>query len=620
MAAQFSTPSQGPLKSLMDPAVSKRRRFLSQLDYEDVILGRLDLTGESKDPEPKEDGLVAEISASVWVGNKMYTLSSGGSDTLSLSEWSDPSNPQLVSQITLEGYFTTSVASYGDLLAVAATPEAYESGNDAAESNIIFYLINPSGTLMEVGRVEVGDLADGIAFSADGTQLYVANEGQPRDGYDLDPEGSVSIINLSGQGGALEFDVVTVEFPDLDDPNIDLLGSGIRTGAGLEGDWQKDAEPEYVAAAGDYLFVTLQESNTVARIDLTTNQVDAYIGLGWVDYSQVSVDLTNQDIKDDVASEDGFNPIEGQNVVGLRMADGMDAWEQEGGIYFITANEGDAREYDTKKGEEDDVLLDEIRNKDLNPGYDNVPGRLKLVSETVYFESEEATSGQNVLVLNEDSLSPLDDFTSEGNDVEIEERSGTPVSFGSRSISIFDGETGELVWDSWMTDTIAGGDYNTSLQNIAEYAGIYDDGRSDDKGVEPESVVIVQYGENNYAVASLERTDAGDKVVDDLTGEVISTSNVEEGGLLVIYDVTHLNDVDFITYQQVSRAPEGLEVIEASQSPTGRLLLGVSSEYDSSSVELFDFAAMLDNGNGDEYLKSDLAADLSIYATLDPLA
>ncbi len=604
----------------MDPAVSKRRRFLSQLDYEDVILGRLDLTGESKDPEPKEDGLVAEISASVWVGNKMYTLSSGGSDTLSLSEWSDPSNPQLVSQITLEGYFTTSVASYGDLLAVAATPEAYESGNDAAESNIIFYLINPSGTLMEVGRVEVGDLADGIAFSADGTQLYVANEGQPRDGYDLDPEGSVSIINLSGQGGALEFDVVTVEFPDLDDPNIDLLGSGIRTGAGLEGDWQKDAEPEYVAAAGDYLFVTLQESNTVARIDLTTNQVDAYIGLGWVDYSQVSVDLTNQDIKDDVASEDGFNPIEGQNVVGLRMADGMDAWEQEGGIYFITANEGDAREYDTKKGEEDDVLLDEIRNKDLNPGYDNVPGRLKLVSETVYFESEEATSGQNVLVLNEDSLSPLDDFTSEGNDVEIEERSGTPVSFGSRSISIFDGETGELVWDSWMTDTIAGGDYNTSLQNIAEYAGIYDDGRSDDKGVEPESVVIVQYGENNYAVASLERTDAGDKVVDDLTGEVISTSNVEEGGLLVIYDVTHLNDVDFITYQQVSRAPEGLEVIEASQSPTGRLLLGVSSEYDSSSVELFDFAAMLDNGNGDEYLKSDLAADLSIYATLDPLA
>ena len=64
---------------------------------------------------------------------------------------------------------------------------------------------------------------------------------------------------------------------------VELLGSGIRTGAGLYGDWKLDAEPEYVAAAGEYLFVTLQESNTVARIDLSTNQVDAYIGLGWVD-------------------------------------------------------------------------------------------------------------------------------------------------------------------------------------------------------------------------------------------------------------------------------------------------------------------------------------------------
>ena len=623
MPTKFSTPSQGSLKSLMDPAVSKRRRFLSQLDYEDVILGRLDLTGDSKDPEPGEDGLVAEISASVWIGNKMYTLSSGGSDTLSLSNWSDPFNPQLVSQTTLEGYFTTSVASYGDLLAVAATPEAYEEpGQNAAESNIIFYSINPSGTLMEVGRVAVGDLADGIAFSEDGTQLYVANEGQPRDGYELDPTGSVSIINLSGQGGTLQFDVVEVKFPELDDQGIELqgierLGSGIRTDAGLNGDWQEDAEPEYVAAAGDYLFVTLQESNTVARIDLTDNKVDAYIGLGWVDYSQVSVDLTNKDADDMVGPENGFNPIEGQNVVGLRMADGMDAWQQGEDIFFITANEGDAREYDTNNG---DVLLDEIRNKDLDTSYSNVPGRLKLVNPTVYLETDEGTSGQNVLILNEDEnpTSPLDDFASEGNDGEIDERSGTPVSFGSRSISIFDGMSGDLVWDSWMTDNIDGTDYNTSLQNIAEFAGIYDDGRSDDKGVEPESVVIVEYEGSNYAVASLERTDAGDKTGDEITG--LDTSLVEQGGLLVVYDVTNTDDVDFITYQQVSRAPEGLEVIEAPQSPTGRLLLGVSSEYDSNSVELFDFAAMLDNGNGDEYLKSDLATDVITYATLDPIA
>ena len=254
----------------MEPPVSKKRRFLSQQDYEEVIIGRLDLTDVSKDPEAGEDGLASEISAPVWVGNKMYVLSSGGSDTLSLSDWSNPSEPLLVSQITLKGYFTTSVAALGDLIAVAATPEAYEEpGSGDANSSIFFYAINPSGNLTEVGQVEVGALADGIAFSKDGKQVYVGNEGQPRDGYALDPEGSVSIINLSGQGGALEFDVVTVEFPDPE--GVELLGSGIRTGAGLYGDWQQDAEPEYVAAAGEYLFVTLQESNTVARIDLSTN-------------------------------------------------------------------------------------------------------------------------------------------------------------------------------------------------------------------------------------------------------------------------------------------------------------------------------------------------------------
>jgi hypothetical protein len=73
--------------------------------------------------------------------------------------------------------------------------------------------------------------------------------------------------------------------------------------------------------------------------------------------------------------------------------------------------------------------------------------------------------------------------------------------------------------------------------------------------------------------------------------------------------------VDFVTYQQVSRSPEGLEVIGASQSPTGRLLLGVSSEFDSNSVELLDFGALLDNGTGAAYLASGFANPIT-YQTL----
>ena len=612
MPPRFATPSQGSLRSLKNPPVSKRRRLLALEEPVEARLGRLDLTDVSKDPISvfdedegefvTDDGLVAEISASVWIGNKQFTLSSGGSDTLTLSNWSDPSSPQLVSQLVLEDSFTTSVASYGNLFAVAATPDAYDEATNGAalpKSQIIFFSINPGGQLKEIDRVETGFLADGIAFSKDGTQLYVANEGQPSSDYSVDPIGSVMVIDISGQGGTLSFEATEVTLSELDPDEVELLGSGIRFEGPLEvtTSFAQDAEPEYVAAAGRYLFATLQESNTVARIDLDTNTVEAYIGLGWVDYSQVSVDLDDKD--------GGFDPKDGQDVVGLRMPDGMAAWEQGDDIFFITANEGDAREYETKDG---DVYLDEIRNKDLQVEYNTVPGRLKLITSEVYLESEEATAGQNILVLNDDNLAddPTNDFISEGNP-SAGDRIDTPVSFGSRSLSIFNGMSGELVWDSWMRDAIDGTDYNTSLQNIAEFADIYDDGRSDDKGVEPESVVIVNYEDSIYAVASLERTDAGDKNIDPVTGEILDTSAVEQGGLLVIYDVTDTTDVDFITYQQVSRAPEGLEVIEAPQSPTGRLLLGVSSEFDSNSVEFLDFAAILENGNGADYLASALA-------------
>jgi hypothetical protein len=549
------------------------------------LLGRYDLSTDSQDETPGEDGLVAEISASVSIANRLYTVSSGGSNLVSLTDWSDPTNPRLVQQLDLSGFFTTSVATFGNLIAIATTPDNYDdlTNTETPESQIRFYSLNPSGKLTEVAVVTTGFLTDGMRFSADGRQLYIANEGQPNADYSVDPIGSVSIITISGQGGNLSFSEAEITFPDLNAAGVEMLGSGIRFSGktGVTTSFGQDAEPEFVSAAGGYLFVTLQESNTVARINLDTNEVDAYIGLGWVDYSQVSVDL------DDTGTS--INPIAGQKVVGLRMADGIAAWEQGENVYFVTANEGDAREYAG--------YLDERR--DSNLGYSDVPGRLKLIVN--------GNDPNAALVLSSDlaDTDPTNDFMFESGS-----RTGTPMSFGSRSLSLFDGITGELVWDSWMTDTINGTAYNTSLENIAQFAGIYDEARSDDKGVEPESVVVFEYNSRFYAVGSLERTTAGDK-----TGDGTSLDPVTQGGLLVIYDVTNVNNVDFVTYQQVSRSPEGLEVIGASLSPTGRVLLGVSAEFDSNSVEYLDFGTVLNNGNGAAYLASNLANPAS-YATL----
>jgi YVTN family beta-propeller protein len=602
MAAPFTAPSQGLLQSILDNPIAKARRPVLPALLEEpanALLGRIDLTVVSQDSTPGEDGLVAEISASVSIANRLFTISSGGSNLVSLTDWSDPTNPRLVQQLDLSGFFTTSVASFGNLIAIATTPENYDAvGIDTPESQIRFYSLNPAGKLREVAVVSTGFLTDGMRFSADGRQLYVANEGQPNVDYSVDPVGSVSIITISGQGGNLSFSEAEVTFPELDASGVQLLGNGIRFSgkAGITTSFGQDAEPEYVSAAGGYLFVTLQENNTVARINLATNQVEAYIGLGWVNYSEVSVDLTDQDQANGTALLNGFNPLTDQKVVGLRMADGIAAWEQGEDVYFVTANEGDARDYTG--------YLDERRDGSLSNGtYATVPNRLKLIVNNA---SDNSLRNQALVLSNNlTDTDPTNDFSFESGS-----RTGTPVSFGSRSLSLFDGITGQLLWDSWMTDFIGGTAYNTSLQNIAQYAGIYDDGRSDDKGIEPESVAVLEYNSRRYFVGALERTTAGDK-----TGDGTTLDPVTQGGLLVVYDVTDVNNVDFITYQQVSRNPEGLEVIGATQSPTGQVLLGVSAEFDSNSVEYLDFGAVLNNGNGAGYLASSYS-DPTMYATL----
>lgn len=561
------------------------------------LLGRLDLTAYSADTNPNkavaDDGLVAEISGSVAIGNRFYTISSGGSNRITLSDWSDPQNPRYLQQLDLGGNVTTSVATYGNLVAIAVTPDAYDASGTSVptpKSEIRFYrLVPPSGSnanasLVEVGRVEAGFLSDGMRFSADGRQLYVANEGQPNSDFTQDPVGSVTIVSITGTPLKPRFEKVDVAMPELNAPGLELLGAGIRFSGkdGVTTTFAQSAEPEYVSSAGGYLFATLQENNAVARINLATNKVEAYIGLGWVDYRKVAVDLL------DTGST--FAPVKDQNVVGLRMADGIAAFQQRGGVYFLTANEGDARDYSG--------YLDERRDSSLSGGgYSTVPGRLRLIV------NNEKVSGlkDEALVLSGDlaDADPRNDFS-----FESATRNGTPVSFGSRSLSLFDGITGELVWDSWMTDSIGGVNYNTSLQNIASFAGVYDDSRSDDKGVEPESVVVVDYIGRRYAVAAMERTNAGDTL-----------DQVTQGGLLVVYDITDVRNVDFVTYQTVSRSPEGIEVIKPLQSPTRRTLLGVSSEFNSNSVEYLDFGALLHNGNGEAYLNSSLA-DPSLYATL----
>ncbi|MNR55145.1 hypothetical protein D3C85_1754660 [compost metagenome] len=86
---------------------------------------------------------------------------------------------------------------------------------------------------------------------------------------------------------------------------------------------------------------------------------------------------------------------------------------------------------------------------------------------------------------------------------------------------------------------------------------MYDDGRSDDKSVEPEGITIGTVGNKKVAFVGMERSDA-----------------------IAVYDVTTPTAPVFLQLLKCGDAPEGVLFIPAKNSPTKKSLLVVSSEVD----------------------------------------
>ncbi|MEB3166176.1 MAG: choice-of-anchor I family protein [Cyanobacteriota bacterium] len=446
-----------------------------------------------------------EISTTVSLAGRMFVISSGGGGTLQVSDATTPAAITLVNRTALSGYTSQSVASYGNLLAVALSPADYSA--NGGKGLVRFYRLEVDGRLVQLADVSVGYLPDSIAFNANGSKLVIANEGEPTANYAIDRPGSIGIIDIQGRVN-LRFSYTDLGFANVPLPEGLRLSGPAGTTAG------NDIEPEYVSILGHYAYVTLQENNGVAKVNLISNCIEAIFALGTVDYRNQLVDLTD---KDGTGGASIFAPKLGQGFEGLRMADGIAAFSVKGKDYFVTANEGDGRDYGT--------YLDEVRGTGTNP--DTIAYRVKRLTD-------DATVG----------------------------RPDRTTTFGGRGISVFDADTGALLWDS-----------GNSLQTIAVAAGLYDDGRSDDKGVEPEGIVVWQNDGRSYAIVGMERT---------------------KSSMLAVFDITDPGAGRFVTSTVIagSLSPEGLHIVDARQSPTGRAQLVLSNEI-SNSLNVFDLGALI---------------------------
>ncbi|RMG73010.1 MAG: alkaline phosphatase [Bacteroidetes bacterium] len=473
------------------------------------------LTSYSNTPGAVENS--AEIVAYMPATQRLYVANSVN-NSLDLVDFSDPAAPAPVNSIDLSALGEiTSVAVYDTLVATALA----NATDPVLDGSIGFF--DADGNLL--AQVTVGALPDMVTFTPDGSKVLAAIEGQPSDDYLTDPEGAVAIVDLSGGiAGLSQADVTLAGFTAYNAQQATLEANGVRISA-PGATVAEDMEPEYITVSEDGLtaWVTCQENNAVAVADLVNDTIVAVLGMGTKDWSLPGAGLDATNVGDEIH-------IANYPVKGLYLPDAIASYSVGGVTYLITANEGDAREYD--------AFVDEARLGDTD------------------YELDSAAFPNGDLL--KAAIGRMKTLVTEGdtdNDGDFDEIYG----MGGRSFTIWDGATGALVYDSGdMLELITSQDPVFGAIFNANEDGIEPKNRSDDKGPEPEGVATGVINGRTYSFLALERI--GGVMVHDVTDPVNPVF------------VQYVNNRSTTT-ETGDLAPEGLLFIPANESPSGQALL-----------------------------------------------
>lgn len=484
----------------------------------------------------------AEIVAFHPATKRILTVNAN-SGRIDILDAADPTAPKKIGEVS-GGENTTinSVSVRPDGLAVATV----EPENKTDNGSVIFFdAANPGEVL---GRVEVGALPDMVTVTPDGAYALVANEGEPAEDYSFDPEGSVSVIKLpSAVAAATQSDVRTADFRAFEGA---LADKGVHI-YGQVGDSTTEAqnlEPEYIAVSGGKAYVTLQENNAIAVVDIATAKVEDVWPLGYTDRREVPMDTSDKD---------GTIDIRTAPVKGILQPDSIAAYDVDGTTYLVLANEGDARDWEAYSEEE---RIKKLGSKKLPPICEGYAGM--TASEIEDFQSDENAGRLKITTafgLNEDKNCYDDLYT-----------------YGGRSFSIFTAD-GKRVFDSGadfekITAKLLPEHFNTNhTENEFE-------SRSDDKGPEPEGITVGEINGRTYAFIGFERL--GGVMVYDITDPANATYQAYINNRDFSVNMESLDD-DAITdglTQAGDLGAEGLTFVSAKNSPNGENLLLVGNE------------------------------------------
>jgi len=517
----------------------------------------------------------AESSAYDPATQRIFVTNSATSQ-IDIVDIANPAKPKKVKSVNLASKGVAgiqSVAVKDGLVAIAT------SATDKQANGKIFFA-DTNGTLVAgaTNGIEVGSFPTHVSFSPDGLYVMSANEGKPSS-YCLtagtlptstDPYGSVSLIDVSG---SVPSAATTINFESYNDRAGAITFQGGRI-FGPNATTAQDVEPKFITFSADskYAYVTLQENNSIATIDMASKSISEISGLGAKDHSVAGKGLD--------ALANGTAAVAVQNVKGMYLPNGIASLKgSDGTSYVVTANEGVSRSYPCLLGGTSTTAV-ESEAQPISGIYDSTDSAITAVNTAV--GSLTAT--------------PFAPATARAIQVTASTKIKTAYSFGSRSISVWtpanvDGvDTMNQVWDSGdqletKSAQLNAAGYNSDW-NTTTGAANASDSRSTQKGPEPAGVVVGNaYGMQWLVVGmkgdgGLALYDATNPLAPVFT-DYINTAN-RAGNIVTGKATAAAGDV----------SPKGLEFVAPEDSPTGSALV-IASYEQSGTVGIYEIPNLL---------------------------
>ena len=485
-------------------------------------------------------------------GSKRIFTTNGVKNAVDIFDISDVANPKKVGSVALSPYGNdvTSVAAGRDVVvAVVHVAEKFSATGVPTSFNGKIVVFDTNGKVLSSPDI-LGVLPDSVSFAPDGTTALVAIEGQPVCAKDdaataakedadytkaSDPVGGVSVVDLSNPSAPV------VRFAGFDQFSVAAMKAKGIAVSSLINNVSKDFEPEYVSAVdNNYAYVTIQEANAIGRLNIKSATFESITRAFESKTEFVPRDTSDRD--------SGAGPRTYKNVVGASQPDAIAAFKVGLGEYFLTANEGDAREYS--------CINDDVRGASLKVDARRFPDWKSLSGSAA---------------LGRAKVNPtIGDRDGDGDIDTIHLRGSNSMTMYRNGIVIWD--SGDLL-DRIQTQAFGVANINGahSLSSDKSTMNFVGQDRSDDKGAEPEGVTTGMVGDRRIAVLVLERMSA--LVIFDITQP--RTPVFQEWIQMLPAKATPAKDVKYWS-------PEGVIFVPAEKSPSGKALIITSYELSGS--------------------------------------